>query len=207
MDTITETVSTWIQLVAHDPLMLMLVLAIATFVTEDGALVAGSLLVGSSMVSPSLIILALASGILVGDLALYALGWSARTNRFIRKRLPINKTRGIRRWLKAREATVLFVSRFTPGTRLITYVTYGFLKLSIIRFVIVMMVAGIIWVSSAVFFISEIQQILASFGTWPSALVAALCGITFIVLVPRLSKRLLNTQPLQELNTEGSDAR
>ncbi len=174
---------------ADDPLLLGLTLALATFATEDGALIAGSILVGMGISTPTFTIISLAGGILVGDIGLYALGWTARDNNYLRKRLPIKKTRRIRRWLKDREAMVLFFSRFMPGTRLVTYVTFGFLKLSFIRFVSVMTIAAIIWVSAMVLFVSEIQRAFADYGNVVSISAAVAVALGFIIFIPRIIKR------------------
>ena len=159
----------WLEASAADPLMLGAALALATLATEDGALIAGSLLVGSGVTTPLFAISALAFGILAGDIALYGAGWSARNSSFLRKHLPVKKSRGLRRWLVGKETAILFFSRFTPGTRLVTYVTFGFLKLSFVRFAFVMTAASLLWVTGMVLFISEIQQAFAAYGAWIGA--------------------------------------
>lgn len=207
METVTQDIIEWIQYVAHDPLLMAISLALATFLTEDGALIAGSLLVGAGEANASLVISALAAGIISGDIALYALGWSARTNKYLRKRLPVKKSRGLRRWLRDREATILFTSRFTPGTRLITYVTFGFLKLSIIRFTIVMTISGALWVSAMVLFISEIQQATEQLGGVLSLSIALAVGLTLIFAIPRLIKMLSPSKSIHDAEAEYQHAR
>ncbi|MEX0298625.1 MAG: DedA family protein [Kordiimonas sp.] len=198
MESITQTMIEWLQYVSHDPLLLAFALAVATFVTEDGALIAGSLLVGSGEANPVLAIAALATGITVGDVGLYFLGWSARTNQFLRSKLPVKKSRPLRRWLLERETPVLFTSRFTPGTRLITYVTFGFLKLSLIRFVTVMTISGILWVTSMVLFVSEIQKISAQLGTIPSIALAVATGVLFIFAIPKILKKVATSETIHD---------
>ena len=205
MEALTQVILDWLQMAGDNPLMLAGLLALATFATEDGALVAGSLLVGAGMASPALIISALAVGILVGDVGLYGLGWSARENAFLRKRLPVKKSRPLRRWLKERETSVLFFSRFTPGTRLITYVTFGFLKLSLPRFTIVMSLAAILWVSAMVLFVSEIQQAFASLGTGTAVGIAFASAVFFIILVPRVIKRVRGHASISEAALENGN--
>lgn len=197
MEMSTENLITWLEAYSSDPLMLALALALATFATEDGALIAGSLLVGSGLTTPLLAISALAGGILAGDIGLYLVGWSARTNTFIRKQLPVKKSRSLRRWLKGKETPVLFVSRFTPGTRLITYVTFGFLKLSLTRFVAVMTVAALVWVSLMVLFVSEIQKAFSTFGAAAGVIAALLVAVTGIVVLRRTMKKHRYNNQLQ----------
>lgn len=189
MEALTQSVIAWLQTSAHDPFMLALALALATFVTEDGALLTGGVLASTGAANPLLVIAALSAGITIGDIGLYALGWSARSQSFLRKRLPVHKARPLRKWLQGREVIVLFVSRFAPGTRLVTYITFGFLKLSLLRFATVMGLAGLIWVSGMVLFMREIQKTLANYGSWPSLAAALVFGIIVLLLVPRLVKR------------------
>ncbi len=188
MDFSPEHILNFLESIAHDPLMLALALALSTFITEDGALIAGSLLVGSEIISPGFAIITLSVGLLVGDIGLYGLGWAARSNSYLRKKLPITKTRRIRRWLKPREATVLFFSRFMPGTRFVTYVTFGFLKLSVIRFILVMTIAAVFWVTGMVLFISEIQQAFAEYGSVAGFISAIVLAIGLIIFVPHIIK-------------------
>ncbi len=198
MESITQTVVEWLQYVSHDPFLLAFALAAATFVTEDGALIAGSLLVGSGEANAYLTIGALAAGITIGDVGLYFLGWSARTSQFLRNKLPVKKSRPLRRWLLERETPVLFTSRFTPGTRLITYVTFGFLKLSLIRFTVVMTISGILWVSTMVLFVSEVQQASAQLGTVTSIIITIATGLFFIFIVPRILKKITPSQTIHD---------
>ncbi len=207
MEALTQNIVEWLQYVAHDPFLLALALALATFATEDGALIAGSLLVGSGEASAGLVITAIATGIIIGDIGLYALGWSARTSQFLRKHLPVKKSRPLRRWLQEREAAILFTSRFTPGTRLITYVTFGFLKLSLIRFVIVMIISGILWVGGMVLFVSEIQQTIGHLGLSTSLAIALFFAISFIFIVPRLVKKFTSSKTIHDAETEYQHAR
>lgn len=198
MDLSPENIIHLLESLAHDPLLLGLALAVATFATEDGTLIAGSILVGMGIVSPLFAITAIAAGILIGDIGLYGLGWTARDNNYLRKKLPIGKTRKLRRWLKGKETGVLFFSRFTPGTRLVTYLTFGFLKLSFTRFILVMGGAAIIWVTAMVLFVSEIQQTFAEYGNTASIAAAILVAIALIILVPRFIKKSGLSTPMPE---------
>lgn len=187
---------------AHDPMSLAIALALSTLITEDGALVAGSLLVGSSVASPLLIIAALALGIVGGDIALYCAGWTASEFRWLKRRLPLKKAKKLRNWIRGREALILFFSRFMPGTRLVTYVTFGFLRLSLLQFTVVMSVAAIIWVTAIVMFISEIQRALAGIGTIPASIIAGLSAITLIIIVPKFIRKSRHATSLDNAKEE-----
>ena len=201
-----EALFAWFEAMAHDPISLAAALALSTLVTEDGALVAGSLLVGSAVASPLLVIAALTIGIVGGDIALYGAGWTASEFRWLKRKLPIKKAKKVRHWLRGREAMVLFFSRFMPGTRLVTYVTFGFLRLSLARFLTVMSVAAMIWVTALVLFISEIQQAFSSIGAVPAALVAAGIAIILIIFTPKIMRRSRHAISLDEASPETTAA-
>lgn len=184
-----ETVIAWAETLVHDPLMLAVALAMSTFLTEDGTLIAGSLLVGSGMTPAPLAITAIAFGITLGDIGLYGLGALARKNRFLRSRLPLKRAASLKRWLDGKRTPVLFFSRFLPGTRLPTYLAFGFLRLPLLHFSLVMAVASAVWVTLMVLFVSETQKAFAGFGTIPAIGTALLVAFLVIALARRLAKR------------------
>lgn len=206
MDFAPEQLLAWLEGLVQTPVMFALALAASTFITEDGAVIVGSLLVGSEIASPLLVVSALIGGIVGGDIVLYAAGWSARAFRPLRRNLPLKKAKKLRQWLRGREAAVLFFSRFMPGTRLITYVSFGFLRLSLLQFTALMLVAATIWVTALVFFISEIQQAVATVGSVWATVIAALSAVLFIYLTPRMIARLKPAKALQSMpGVEGGD--
>nr|WP_281500566.1 VTT domain-containing protein [Kordiimonas marina] len=146
-------------------------------------------MVGSDMASPVLAISALAFGIAAGDVGLYGIGWTAREFRFLRKRLPIRRTRKLRGWLDARKTPVLFCSRFLPGTRLPTYLTFGFLRLSLNHFVSVMTIAALVWVTFMVLFVSSAQRLLAPLHGGAGLIAGLAVAILMITLSHQLVKR------------------
>ncbi len=200
-----EAIVAWLEATTHDPLGLGVALALATLVTEDGTLVAGSLLVGSGLASPLLVVVALLVGIVGGDAALYAVGWAARESRTLRRRLPIKRAKKVRNWLRGRETAVLFFSRFLPGTRLVTYLTFGFLRLSFLHFITVMTVACMLWVIGIVFFISEIQKAFSGIGGLYAALIATAAAVGIIVVAPKLAGKSKRATTLDDVGLERSN--
>lgn len=184
-----DTLLTMAEGLAGQPLMLACVLALATLVTEDGTLIAGSLMVGAGIASAPLIIAAVAFGIAAGDVGLYGLGALAQKSRWLRRRLPLRKARDFRRWLAGRSTPVLFASRFLPGTRLPTYLTFGFLRMPLLHFIMVMSVAAMVWVSLMVFFVSEVQKAVAHLGGWAGMTAGIIVAVGLIMLSHRLVRR------------------
>lgn len=194
----------WIMQMGHDPIAIGVFLALATLLSEDGALIAGSLLVGGAVLSATLVITALVAGIVLGDIGLYGIGALARESRFVRKRLSPRRMRRLKRWLDGREAVVLFLSRFLPGTRLPTYLGFGYLKLSLIRFTCVMTIAGITWVSAMVLFVSETQKLLSSVDSTLGIAGGLAIAFLFVIVIPRLVRR---TTDAPDLSLEVTDER
>ncbi|WP_286829762.1 MULTISPECIES: DedA family protein [Kordiimonas] len=174
---------------ANQPLMLACVLALATLVTEDGTLIAGSLMVGAGLASAPFVIAAVAFGIAAGDVGLYGLGAAAQKSRWLKRRLPLRKTRDFRRWLEGKSTPVLFASRFLPGTRLPTYLTFGFLRLPLMHFTLVMSVAALVWVTLMVLFVSHVQKAVAHLGGWAGITAGVLVAAGLIMLSHRLVRK------------------
>ncbi len=130
-------------------LIFFLVLALATFISEDLTCLTAGALAGQGQISLSLAIAACAFGIFAGDLLLYFAG------RFFGRRAvscaPLRwfvseKTleRGAR-WLGKNGMNAVFLSRLTPGLRLPVYFAAGMLKTRFITFTSYFAVAALIW--------------------------------------------------------------
>jgi membrane protein DedA with SNARE-associated domain len=109
---------------------LLLSLIAGTLVSEDLTCITAGLLVQRGEIGLLPAILACASGILVGDLGLWAigracgqaaLGWT-----WVSRRMPAGRLDDLRDWLSRHAAGAMLGSRFLPGTRLPLYVTAGF---------------------------------------------------------------------------------
>jgi membrane protein DedA with SNARE-associated domain len=178
-------------------------LAVATLVSEDAALITGSLLVGNDMTSTSNAIFWLTFGIAGGDVLLYGVGSLARESRWLRRKLPVRKARSLKRWLEKRQTAVLFSSRFLPGTRLPTYLTFGYFRLSLTRFTIVMTVAAVAWVTGMILFVNQIQQLLSEYDDTVGIIGGAVFAFAFIFVVPALVRKSARTEAIPEPATDG----
>jgi membrane protein DedA with SNARE-associated domain len=119
-------------------------IALATFASEDltclatGALIAG----GNIAFLPG--VMACAAGIYFGDLLLYFAGRLVGRP-LVRRFVTDARLDGAGKWLAARGAGVVLVSRFTPGLRLPTYVAAGLLKTRFWTFNSYFLLAALIW--------------------------------------------------------------
>jgi len=203
-----EFMQNLITLVADNALLLGLVLALATLISEDASLLTGALLVGTDTASAPVVIASLVLGILGGDIGLYGLGFWARQNLWLRKRIPLKTANRFKTWLAGREAAVLFTSRFLPGTRLPTYVSFGYLRLSLLRFTLVMAAAALVWVGGSVLLISEIQALLMDIDPTFGIALGVLAAVMFIFIVPNYLRRHQKLQAFQADSIESDpDAR
>ena len=105
----------------------LIAIALATFASEDLTCIATGALIASGRLGLLPGILACAAGIYFGDLLLYFAGRLA--GRAVARRLVSgDRLDRASRWMVERGASVVLLSRFTPGLRLPTYVAAGLLK-------------------------------------------------------------------------------
>lgn len=118
---------------------------------EDVALISGIALVAHGKINLWLSIAACFLGISFGDLGLYVLGRLALRFRLISERKWFVRMRErftgseSESWL----TTAVFACRFIPGTRIATYALAGFVRYSILKFLIVTVISVGIWVGLA----------------------------------------------------------
>ena len=185
--------------------LMLLLLAAATFVSEDLACIAAGLLVGRGTIDFLPAAIACAIGIVLGDLWLYGMGrWLGRP---ALTRVPLRwflSTDAIDRtsaWFDQRGLAIVLLTRFIPGTRLPTYFTAGVLRTGALRFLGAFLLAAALWtpllVGASALFGQEILNRFATFQRMaiPGVLaVAVVVAVIFKVLVPLSSwkgRRLL----------------
>ncbi len=128
-------------------LIAVLGLALATFVSEDLTCIAAGLLVSRGVMGFFPAMMACLVGIVVGDILLVLAGRLIRNGLLRLSWFPIKEERLKRgeAWIKRRGALVAIISRFTPGTRLGTYLAVGVLGASLKKFVFYFLLAAILW--------------------------------------------------------------
>ncbi|MEM1178876.1 MAG: alpha/beta fold hydrolase [Acidobacteriota bacterium] len=129
-------------------LVWILLLMVATLVSEDLTCLAAGLLVAYGSLGFAPAVFACGAGIFLGDLGLYAIGRLGRP--FIGK-APLRwfiKPADLKRsqqWFEERGALVILLSRFVPGTRLPTYVGAGLLSMNPLTFSIYLLIPVALW--------------------------------------------------------------
>ncbi len=131
------------------PLAIFIILAISTFFSEDIACLTAGTLAAQGRISLALGIGACFVGIFVGDVLLYLfgrIGGTAILRSKIVKRFISDKTlERAKRFLEKYGLWAVFLSRFTPGLRLPTYVLAGILQTSFIKFTLFFFLATAFW--------------------------------------------------------------
>ena len=167
----------------------VLLLAVATLLSEDLTCIAAGLLVAQGSLGFAPAVIGCASGIFLGDLGLYGLG---RLGRPWLERFPLRwivRPRSVRRaelWFGRRGPVVIFLSRFLPGTRIATYVAAGLLGMGFLRFAVSLLVPVMLWVPAIVWISGKLGQRLfvhvqvLEAHSWPIFL-GALAGVWILV--------------------------
>ena len=132
----------------------LILIALATFVSEDLTCIATGALIASGMLGFLPGVLACVAGIFFGDLLLYFAGrvlgrpivrWKPLRRILSEQKLDLAST-----WIAERGASVVILSRFTPGLRLPTYVAAGVLKTRFWTFAAYFLLAAVLWTPALV---------------------------------------------------------
>lgn len=171
---------------SRQQLLLCLVLAAATLVSEDLTCVAAGLLASHGKLSLTAAILACLIGIFVGDLLLVLagrlLGRRVLTRAPLRWLLTPQAVERGERWFSARGARVVLVSRFVPGSRLPLFLAAGILRAPLVPVATALLLAGALW-----------TPLLVGLSAWTGAAVLARLGDFERLALPTLLAALAVT--------------
>ena len=163
-------------------LVVILLLALSTFVSEDLTCIGAGLLAAQGRLDFWTAVFACFLGIFVGDVLLFwagrRLGRPALRYPPLRWWLTPDAVEVSSAWFRRRGAIVIGISRFLPGTRLATYFTAGVLRTSFVQFAAYMAVAVGVWTPLLVGFSQ------AAGGAALERLGALQRGAFFLILVP-----------------------
>ncbi|MGB0953163.1 MAG: alpha/beta fold hydrolase [Planctomycetota bacterium] len=181
-------------------LFAMLMLALATLVSEDLTCIATGLLVAQGRISLIAGSTACFAGILIGDVLLFlagrALGRGAVRRIPLRWLLTPAAVDRASAWFRRRGAWVIFASRFMPGLRLPTYFAAGVLKTRFLWFLLYFSLAGLLWTPTLVWISSRLgigaETLLARFqdhAVWVLLGILLLVFVMLKLVVPLFSFR------------------
>ncbi len=185
--------------------VMMLLIAFATLISEDLACIGAGLLATQGVISYAAAAGGAFLGIFVGDLLLFWAGhhWGKAALR----RAPLKwviKEAAIRdstKWFARKGPVVVLLSRFVPGSRLPTYFTAGMLHTRFWLFFLFFLFAGVVWAPLLVWLSMKLgQQIIDTLFTYKLytlaaiTATAALLWLLFQIVIPLFSfkgRRLL----------------
>ena len=159
-----QAVLAWTQAVLGgmaSPAVIALVLALTTLLLEDLAIAAGVALATQGAISWELSFTAVALGIGLGDLGLYALGQGARRLPWLRRRFIGDRSESARRQIEQRLGTAVLLARVIPGLRLATYTASGFVRVPLLPFTAWVVLAVLLWTAGLYGLSAAVGQALA----------------------------------------------
>ncbi|MFM2041610.1 MAG: hypothetical protein RLY86_186 [Pseudomonadota bacterium] len=183
-----------------EPWVIIAALIVTTFVLEDVAIAAAAALVLHGVLGWPTAFAAVAFGIALGDLGLYALGAGMLRVRWLRHRVleaPHLAPRidAARRVLRDRLVGAVLLARVVPGLRLVTYTAAGLLRVPFLPFTLLVVLAVTIWTGSLLWLAVLAGDGLADWLGVPPALVLGVAAgiVTIAPLLLRRRKPLLPT--------------
>lgn len=186
------------------PWLVLWTIFFATFISEDLTIISVGILAGDNQIDLALGIMGCFFGIFVGDMGLWIIGALIRPVRHLplaKKIIPEKRLMSWQEWFNRYGGKAIFLSRFIPGTRFITYLGAGLLGLSITKMMWYAALAGIIWSPVLVVLAAVFGPIIAKpfkelFGTGIVSLVATLF---FLFLFIRILTLLFSTEGRNKL--------
>ncbi|MEH0690880.1 VTT domain-containing protein [Vibrio cholerae] len=141
-----HTLNAWILSHPHSLGWMMIALILLSYLLEDLALVTAATLSVNQVMAVEWALLAIFIGIASGDLALYGLGRLAQRIGWLKVRcFRYHKARRLCKKLNANAFVTLFIVRFVPGMRSVSYTVSGFLGIALPVFLLAVLIATAMW--------------------------------------------------------------
>lgn len=167
-----------------------------TFLQEDLAIVTGGLLVVKEELPLFYVAISLFTGILTGDVIIYAMGRAARGIPWIRNRLVNRRVENARRNLEKNLVSSIALVRVLPGLLFPTYIACGFTGVSFKQFFITTLAASAIYSTILLTLVIKLGEfVIPTIGYWGWILMVCLVLllITYKSIKPRRLRFANNT--------------
>lgn len=164
--------------------LILLALVLTTFLLEDVAIAAGAALATQGALSWAWAFAAVAGGIALGDLGLYALGLGARRVPWLHRRYIAGRPLALKDRLESRLMSAVLLARVIPGMRLVTYTLCGFMRVSIPAFTACVLLAVTLWTIGLFWLSSTLGQAIASALRIPAPWAVALTIVAIAFAIP-----------------------
>lgn len=166
------------------PWLIALSLAAMTLLLEDVAIAAGAALVIQGAIDWPLAFAAVAGGIALGDLGLYALGAASRRVPWLHRRYIADKPLAIKGVLESRLVSAVLLARVIPGLRFVTYTVCGFAKVRLLPFSAAVFAAVAVWTAGLFWISASLGSVLAEKLHVSAPIAVALPIVVFALAVP-----------------------
>ncbi|OEF30030.1 DedA family protein [Vibrio rumoiensis] len=121
-------------------------IVLLSYLLEDLAIITAAVLASNGSVSPFVALLAIFVGIASGDALLYGLGLWARRWRGLRYRLlTMRYLREAKRRLTSHAVVNIFIIRFIPGLRSVSFTLCGYFRIPFSQFFLAVLLATAAW--------------------------------------------------------------
>jgi membrane protein DedA with SNARE-associated domain len=180
-------------------LLVLGLVALATFLSEDLTCIGAGLLVAAGRLGFVPVTMACLLGIVIGDLnAFFAgriFGRAALARAPMKWIVTDKQVQKASAWFRERGPTVILASRFLPGTRVATFVAAGVLHTPFPTFALWFGIAALLWtpllVGVSALVGAPILGLFHRFQLWalPAAVLAALVALLVTRVAPRLFSR------------------
>lgn len=178
----------------------MTLIALSTLISEDLACIGSGILVSQGGIAWSFASIACFSGIYLGDMLIFSLGWVFGEVLMHRKPfcwfLSTQAVENSELWFKRKGLWVLAVSRFLPGTRVPAYFAAGVLKSKVWQVSLILGGAALVWVPGIVYVSSVVGAHMLKFfekyEQWVVLGIVIVFGVIFFIthhLLPLLTYR------------------
>ncbi len=134
-------------------ILLSLAIIVGTLILEDPTIVIVGVLASDGVISVPLALFSLYTGVILGDIVFYSIGWLASKHTRLAKYVDHDYVAPFRTWLESRYILTIFTARFIPGSRFPTYAASGFLGSPFSTFVATIVTASALW-TTVLFFLS-----------------------------------------------------
>lgn len=166
------------------PAAIALALALTTLLVEDLAIAAGVALAAQGAVSWGVSFAAVAGGIALGDVGLYALGVGATRIAWLRRRLRPERSAALRERLVDALPSAVLLARVVPGLRLVTYTASGWLRVPLAPFCAWVAVAVAAWTAGLYLLSAALGHAIVQATGLPPALAVALPVVALALAIP-----------------------
>ncbi|MFY8044222.1 MAG: DedA family protein [Rhodoferax sp.] len=166
------------------PWLIVLSLAAMTLLLEDVAIAAGAALATQGSIDWPLAFAAVAGGIALGDLALYALGNASRSVPWLHRRYIAGKPMAIKGTLESRLLSAVLLARVIPGLRLVTYTVCGFARVHLLSFSLAVIAAVAAWTAGLFWLSASLGSVIAAHFHVSAPVAVALPIVAFALAFP-----------------------